>query len=56
MVLGKLSVPGRTAGLESGGARVYCACGGCGWGSLDNFAHVCHFSSFSRSARRPNVD
>ena len=34
MVLGKLPVPERPAGLDSGGARAYCACGGCGWGSL----------------------
>ena len=44
MVLGKLPVPERTAGLDSGGARAYCACGGCGWGF---FGPVYHFSSFS---------
>ena len=44
MVLGKLPVPGRPAGLDSGdGARAYCACGG---GSLDVFAPVSHFSFF----------
>ena len=30
MVLGKLPVPGRPAGLGSGGARTYCPCRGCG--------------------------
>ena len=30
-MLGKLPIPGRPAGLDSGGARAYCACGGCGW-------------------------
>ena len=34
MVLGKLPVPGHPSGLDSGRARAYCACGGCGWGSL----------------------
>ena len=28
IVLGKLPVPGRPAGLDSGGARAYCTCGG----------------------------
>ena len=32
MVLGKLPVLERPAGLDSGGVRAYCACGGCGWG------------------------
>ena len=50
MVLGKLPVPGRLAGLGSGGARTYC--GGC----LDVYAPVYHFSSFSLSGRRPNID
>ena len=31
-MLGKLPVLGCPAGLGSGGARAYCACGGCGWG------------------------
>ena len=44
MVLGKLPVPGRPAGLDSGGgARAYCACGGCGWGF---FRHFCSRLSF----------
>ena len=37
MVLGKLPVPGRPADLGSGGARAYCACGGCGWGLFGRF-------------------
>ena len=37
MVLGKLPVPGRPAGLGSGGARAYCVCGGCGWGLFERF-------------------
>ena len=37
MVLGNLPVPGRPAGLGSGGARAYCACGGCGWGCFGRF-------------------
>ena len=56
MVLCKLPVPGRPAGLGSNGARAYGACGGCGWGLLDVFAPVCHFSSFSLSVRRPDID
>ena len=31
MVLGKLPVPGRSAGLGSNWARAYCACSGCRW-------------------------
>ena len=53
---GKLPVPGRPAGLDSGGTRAYCACGGCGWGCLDVFARVYHFSFFSFSGRRPDID
>ena len=53
MVLGRLPVPGRPSGLNNGGARAYCAYGGCGWGF---FGPVCHFSSFSKSRRRPDLD
>ena len=56
MVLGKLPVPGRPAGSDSGGARAYCACGGCRWGFFGRFAPVYHFSSFSLSGRRPDID
>ena len=31
MVLGKLPMLGRPAGLGSGRARAYCPCRGCGW-------------------------
>ena len=34
MVLGKLPVAERPPGLDSGGARAYCACGRYGWVSL----------------------
>ena len=41
MVLSKLLVPGRLAGLESGGARPFCACDGCGWGLFGRlFSHL----------------
>ena len=53
MVMGKLSVPGCLAGLDSGGARAYCVCGGCGRGCLDVSAPVYHFSSFSLSGDGP---
>ena len=56
MVLGKLPVPGRAANLDSGGARAYCACGGCGLGSSDAFAPVYYFSSLSLSWRRSDID
>ena len=56
MVLGKLPVPGRPAGLDNSVVRAYCACSGCGWGCLDVFAPVHHFSSFSFSRRRPDID
>ena len=55
-MLGKLPAPERPAGLDSGGARPYCACGWCGGGCLDVFAPVCHFSFFSFSGRRPIID
>ena len=56
MVPGKLPVPVRPAGLGSGGASAYCACGGCGWGLFGLFAPAYHFSSFSLSGRRPDID
>ena len=37
MVLGKLSVLECLAGLDSGRARAYCVCGGCGWGVVWTF-------------------
>ena len=43
MVLGKLPVLGRPAGLGSDGTRAYCACGGCGWGL---FGLLCSRLSF----------
>ena len=56
MVLCKLPVPGRPAGLDSGGARANCACDGVDGGCLDVFAPVFRFSSFSLSERRSNID
>ena len=56
MVLCKLPVPGRPAGLDSGGARANCACDGCGFGLFGRFAPVFRFSSFSLSERRSNID
>ena len=44
-------MPGRPAGLDSGGAGA-----GAGWGCLDVFAPVYYFSSFSLSGRRPDID
>ena len=37
MVLGKLPVPGRPAGLDWSRARTDCAGNRCGWGGLDVF-------------------
>ena len=57
---GKLSVPVRPAGLGSGGAMVgrgpTALAVGAGGGCLDIFAPVYHFSSFSLSGRRPDID
>ena len=50
MVLGKLPVPGRPTYLEWSRARAYCAFSRCGWGCLEIFSLVYHFSfSFSLS-------
>ena len=49
MVLGKPSVPGRPTNLDYSRARAYCACSGCGWGCLDSFSLVYHFSFRSPS-------
>ena len=46
-MLGKLPAPGRPAGLDSGGARAYCACGGCGWGLFGCFCSRLSFLFFS---------
>ena len=48
-VLGKLPVPGRPTNLENSRARAYCACSRCGWGCLDIFSLVYHFSFRSPS-------
>ena len=47
MVLGKLPVPGRPINLDYSRARAYCACSRCGWGCLNIFSLIYHFSSFS---------
>ena len=49
MVLGKLPVPGRPAGLDYSRARAYCTCSRCGWGCLDIFSLVCRFFFLSPS-------
>ena len=56
MVLGKLPVPGRPAGLDSGGAGPTALAVGVGGVSLDNFAPVYNFSSLSLSGRRSDID
>ena len=48
-VLGKLPVPGRPTNLDYSRARAYCACSRCGWGCLDIFSLICHFSFLSPS-------
>ena len=45
MVLGKLPVPGRPAGLDKSRARACCAYSRCGWAGLDIFSLI----SFSLS-------
>ena len=49
MVLGKLPVPGRPTNLDYGRARAHRACSRCGWGCLDIFSLVYHFSFLSIS-------
>ena len=57
MVLGKLPVPGRPTNLDFSRARAYCAYSTCGWGYLDIFSLVYHFSfSLSLSERQPDID
>ena len=49
MMLGKLPVSGRPTNLDSSRARAFCACSRCGWGCLDIFSLVYHFSFLSPS-------
>ena len=49
MVLDKLPVLGRPTTLEDSRARAYCACSRCGWGCLDIFSIIFHFSLLSPS-------
>ena len=49
MSLGKLPVPGRPTHLDYSRARAYCACSRCGWGGLDIFSLIYHFSFLSPS-------
>ena len=49
VVLGKIPVPGRPTHLGFSRARAYCACSKCGWGCLDIFSLVYHFSLLSPS-------
>ena len=46
MMLDKFPVPGRPAGLDSGGTRDYCACGGHGWGLFGRFCSRISFLFF----------
>ena len=56
MVLGKLPVPGRPAGLGSGGA-LFAVGAGPFWGLFGFFfAPVYYFSSFFLSGRRLDID
>ena len=49
MVLDKLPVSRRPTYLDNSWARAYCACSKCGWGCLDIFSLVYHFSLLSPS-------
>ena len=49
MVLGKRPIPGRPTNLDYSRARGYCACSWCGWGYLDIFFSLHHFSFVSPS-------
>ena len=51
MGLGKLPVPGRPTVFDLSRARAYCAYSRCGWGCLDIFTLICHFSFLSPSLR-----
>ena len=44
MVLGKHAVPGRPTYLINSRARACCICSRCGWGCLDIFSLIYHFS------------
>ena len=43
-MLGKLPVLGRPTNLDYRRARAYCTCSRCGWGCLDMFSLIYHFS------------
>ena len=50
MVLGNLPVPGRPSNFDQSKARANCPCSSrCGWGCLDIFSLVYHFSFLSPS-------
>ena len=57
MVLGKLPVPGRSAGLDKSRARAYCGCSRCRWGGLDIFLSsiISHFF-LPLAGRWPDID
>ena len=56
MVLGKLSVPGRPANLNSSRARACCTCCRCGWGLFGHFFSRLSFLFLPLSGRRPDID
>ena len=58
MVLGKLSVPGRSTNSNNSRTSAYCLAVGEGGGHLDIFSVIFHFSLFflPLSRRQPNID
>ena len=57
IVLGQLYVPRRPTNLNNSRARTYCTRNRCGMGLFGHvFSLIYHFSSFSRSGRRPDID
>ena len=48
-MLDKLPVPERLTNLDESRTRVYCPCSGCGWGYLEIYSLVYHFSFLSPS-------
>ena len=56
MVFGKLPVPGCPTNLDYSMARAYRACSMCGWGYLDIFSLVYHFSLSSFPRRRSGIE
>ena len=49
IVLGNFLVPGRPTNFDYSRARAFCTCRRCGWGGLDIFSLIYHFSLLSPS-------